>query len=319
MAFSLRRARALPRTLLLFILVLGSAASCHAAWYWPFDFNPDSTNKPPRLHRLLEKANDYIELAEDDALSGEGDKAIENYRLALSELDRVEAENRDRADTPEFAPLRNKRATCTAAIDAIRFEQISQNARAVALTNTKELEKKWRRKHKLLTPEDIAEDKAEEARKKAEAEKKKKDGKDEKDGEGKPRDAKAGKDGAETPPRPAAGVPFESRRTEALNALRRRDYAAADALLKDLAAERPDDLQTALLSAAAEAGLGRDHAARRTLEAAMKAHPESYLPCYNLASITLKLGEPVAEARRFYEKGRSLGGPRNEALEENLK
>lgn len=314
MAFPLRRLHALLRTLLLSFLVLGAAASCSAAWYWPFDFNPDSTNKPPRLHRLLEKANDYIELAEDEALSGEGDKAIENYRLALSELDRVEAENPERADSPEFAPLRNKRATCTAAIDAIRFEQITLNARAVALTNTKELEKKWRRKHNLLTPEDIAEDKAEEARKKAE-----KDAKAEKDGEGDGQVARENKDGTATPRRAKDGASFESRRTEALNALRRQDYAAADALLKELAAERPDDLQTALMSAAAEAGRGRDHAARRTLEAAMKAHPESYLPCYNLASITLKLGEPVAEARRFYEKGRALGGPRNEALEENLK
>ena len=319
MAFSLLGPRSPLRTALLAVLVLGATCSCSAAWYWPFDFNPDSTNKPPRLHRLLEKANDYIELAEDDALAGEGDKAIENYRLALAELDRVELENPERAGTPEFAPLRNKRATCSAAIDAIRFEQINANARAVSLTQTKDLEKKWRRKHGLLTPEDIAEDKAEEARKKDAAKKgEAKQDEAKKDGtkkeETKPAEAKP-----DAAPAAPAKMSFEERRAAALHELRKQDYATADQLLKDLAAERPDDLQTALMAAAAQAGLGQDHAARRTLEAAMKAHPKSYLPCYNLASIALKLGEPVSEARGFYEKGRELGGPRNEALEEKLK
>ena len=47
----------------------------------------------------------------------------------------------------------------------------------------------------------------------------------------------------------------------------------------------------------------------------MREHPKSYLPCYNLANLTLRLGESVEAAREYYEQGRSLGGPRNEALE----
>ena len=70
-----------------------------------------------------------------------------------------------------------------------------------------------------------------------------------------------------------------------------------------------------LLRAAAQAGAGSLFAARRTLEQAMREHPKSYLPCYNLANLTLRLGESVEAAREYYEQGRSLGGPRNEALE----
>lgn len=295
----------------LLAVVCLAAGFARAAWYWPFDFDPDSTNKPPRLHRLLEKANDYIELAEDDALAGEGDRAIENYRLALAELDRVEEEHPERAESPEFAPLRNKRATCAAAIDAIRFAQIAENARPVALTDTRELERKWRRKHGLQTPEDLEEDRREEARRKAE--KARRD-------QAKPGEQKKQADGApDAKKTPVAATPFETRRTAALEKLRGGDYAAADALLEELSGERPDDLTTLLLRAAAQAGLGREHAARRTLEKAVQKHPESYLPLYNLANLSLRLGEPVSVARDFYEKGRAAGGPRDEAMEKRFK
>ena len=41
-----------------------AAAPLHAAWYWPFGDDEDSPDKPPRLHRLLENANDLIEAAD---------------------------------------------------------------------------------------------------------------------------------------------------------------------------------------------------------------------------------------------------------------
>ena len=292
------------RLALLLALVCGLAGSASAAWYWPFDLDPDSTNKPPRLHRLLEKANEYIELAEDETLDGNGDKAIANYRLALAELDRVEAENPDRAESPEFAPLRNKRATCAAAIDAIRFAQVNENERAVAVSSTADLERKWRFKHGLQTL-------ADEMRAREEAAKT----------NGTVRAA-----ATTAPPAAAtaatnaapAGVSFEARRREALAAVRRGDYAAAERLLDGLAAERPDDLGLLLLRAAAQAGTGRLFAARRTLERAEKAHPASYLPCYNLAQLALRIDDDRAAARRHYERGRAQGGPRNEALERKL-
>ena len=130
------------------LVLIGAFALCaQGAWYWPFGSDEDSTNAPPRLHRLLEPANDYIELAQDASLDGDTDKAIENYRLALGELDRVESEYPDRAESSEFAPLRLRRAACTAAIDAIRFAQVNENVRPVSVTDTTELQKRWNKEN----------------------------------------------------------------------------------------------------------------------------------------------------------------------------
>ena len=259
-----------------------------AAWYWPFD--PDSTNKPPRLHRLLEKANDYIEKAEDESLEGNGDKAIENYRLALSELDRVERENPDRAETPEFAPLRTKRATCQSAIDAIRFAQVNDNERAVSVTDTRELQKKWNKKHGIKTPEDEEEERKAKEKVLAEAKKKM-----------------------------AGNSAFQQAFREALTLVRAKDFAGAEKKLVALEKDHPDDLNLLLLMAAVQVGQDHDYPARRTLEKAVRLHPKSYLPLYNLANLALKIDDDKETARRQYEKGRALGGPQNAALEKLLK
>ena len=263
------------------------ASAAHAAWYWPFD--PDDEKKPPRLHRLLEKANDYIDLAEEESLNGNGDKAIENYRLALAELDRVERENPDRAETPEFAPLRTKRATCQSAIDAIRFAQVNENTRAVSVTDTRELQKKWNKKHGIVTPEEAAEEK----RKKEEAEK------------------AAAKANAPDPE-------FQAAYAAAIADMRKKDYPAATQKLDALEKKKPDNLNLLLVRAALQVCQGQDFAARRTLERAARVHPKSYLPLYNLANLSLKIDDDVDAARRHYEKGRALGGPKNEALEKRL-
>ena len=137
------------------VMLAGAFALCaQGAWYWPFGTDEDSTNAPPRLHRLLEPANDYIELAQDASLDGDTAKALENYRLALDELDRVESEYPDRAASAEFAPLRLRRAACTAAIDAIRFAQVNENVRPVSVTDTTELQKRWNKAHGVGGDED---------------------------------------------------------------------------------------------------------------------------------------------------------------------
>ena len=103
--------------------VLLCAATAHAAWYWPFGSDEDSPDRPPRLHRLLENANDLIEQAEDASLDGDAEKALELYNSALTNLVDIADQNPERAEKPEFAPLRNKIAATSAAIDSIRFAQ----------------------------------------------------------------------------------------------------------------------------------------------------------------------------------------------------
>ncbi len=287
------------KILTLLLLVCGAAVSASAAWYWPFD--PDSTNKPPRLHRLLEQANEYIELAEDEALDGNGDKAIENYRLALKEIDRVELENPDRADTAEFAPLRNKRATCSAAIDAIRFAQVNENERAVAVSNTTKLERRWRLKHGLQTLADEIFAREEAAKTNTTA-------------------SATNATNTVTAATNATNTVTAATLGDALKAVRAGAYAEAERMLDALEKAKPDDLNVLLIRAAAQAGSGSLYAARRTLERAAKAHPKSYLPLYNLAHLTLQIdtGDQIV-ARALYEKGRALGGPQDAALEGKLK
>ena len=75
-----------------------------------------------------------------------------------------------------------------------------------------------------------------------------------------------------------------------------------------------------ILRAAAQSGLKYYLAARRTLEKAMRAHPKSYLPCYNLAHLMFRIkGEGQESARQYYELGRALGGPKDDRLEAKLK
>ena len=297
------------------VMLAGALALCaQGAWYWPFGTDEDSTNAPPRLHRLLEPANDYIELAQDASLDGDTVKALENYRLALEELDRVESEHPDRAASAEFAPLRLRRAACTAAIDAIRFAQVNENVRPVSVTDTTELQKRWNKAHGVEDDEDepAAPPVAEKAEKK-EPEKEKK--------------AEPPAQVAEKEPEPAAeekkpaALPkdWNGRIAQAMAELRAQDYAAADVLLESMLKERPKDLNALLLRAAAQAGTKSYYAAQRTLERAMRTHPRSYLPYYNLANLQLQQDGDIEAAREYYELGRTVGGPVNKALEARLK
>ena len=297
------------------------AMPVHAAWYWPFGDDEDSPDAKPRLHRLLENANDLIEQAEDAALDGNAEKALELYNSALTNLVDVAAKNPDRAEKPEFAPLRNKIAATSAAIDSIRFAQVNGNIRAVAVTDTTELQKKYdeeqAKKKGLKKPE---------AKK---TEEKKPAGKREEKTEvpKKPVAEPAAKPSvspaAVTPParksvpsKPVAVAGLDSRVQTALNEIQAKDYAAADLLLADLEKERPNDLNVLILRAAAQNGLKYHLAARRTLEKAMRAHPKHYLPYYNLAYLMFKIEDEGAKsARQYYELGRTLGGPQDARLE----
>ena len=326
------------------VMLAGAFALCaQGAWYWPFGTDEDSTNAPPRLHRLLEPANDYIELAQDASLDGDTAKALENYRLALEELDRVESEHPDRAASAEFAPLRLRRAACTAAIDAIRFAQVNENVRPVSVTDTTELQKRWNKAQGVGGDEDAppAEKKADKGEKREqETEKKAEESTQEQvkkaepltsAEEKSPEPVSAEKKPETPPPAPPAPAPAEEKKptalpkdwngriAQAMAELRAQDYAAADVLLESMLKERPKDLNALLLRAAAQAGTKSYYAAQRTLERAMRTHPRSYLPYYNLANLQLQQDGDIEAAREYYELGRTVGGPVNKALEARLK
>ena len=310
---------------MLSVVLAGMALPVRAAWYWPFGEDEDSPDAKPRLHRLLENANDLIEQAEDAALDGDAEKALELYNSALTNLVDVAAKNPDRAEKPEFAPLRNKIAATSAAIDSIRFAQVNQNIRAVAVTDTTELQKKYdeeqAKKKGLKLPETKKEipKKAEEKKVEPKPESKPESPKKSED---KPAPEKLSPPAASAPvkktvpSKPVAVAGLDDKLQTALNEIQSKDYAAADLLLADLEKERPNDLNVLILRAAAQNGLKYHLAARRTLEKAMRAHPKHYLPYYNLAYLMFKLeGEGPASAKQYYELGRTFGGPQDLRLE----
>jgi len=308
--------------------VLLCAATAHAAWYWPFGSDEDSPDRPPRLHRLLENANDLIEQAEDASLDGDAEKALELYNAALTNLVDIANQNPERAEKPEFAPLRNKIAATSAAIDSIRFAQVNQNIRAVAVTDTTELQKRYDAEQakkkgldKVLEKKEKPEAKKDDApTKEPVAEPVKKPAEPAPAAPPKPSAAPKSVLAPASEPAPATIAVFDEKIQLAIKELKAKDYAAADLLLEELEKERKGDLNVLILRAAAQNGMRYHLAARRTLEKAMRAHPRNYLPYYNLAYLMFKLeDEGVESARQYYELGRALGGPMDERIESRLK
>ena len=284
-----------------------------AAWYWPFGEKSEDASKP-RISELMEPASTLIDAAADYAEEGKINEAVAEYRKALAELDRIEAENPDRVGTPEFATVNNKRAYIDAAVDSLLLKQAQQNAKAVAVTDTTELEKWYAR----LKGKDVPE----EPKKAAPV---------------RPAAARPAARAAEKPPAPAAESSAraeikarlaadpkdrKARLQLALEDMRDKDYEAAKLTLHELLAEKPNDAAALNMRAALETETGDYKAAERTLDQSIQSNPRSYYAYYNMARLFIKTRGAAgkAAARRYYEAGRqSVGGPADPELEELLK
>ena len=311
-----------------------------------------STNKPPKLHVLMQPANDLIEEAQVCELNGDGDKAIEYYKKALEALSKIVEENPERAETAEFAPLRNKAAVCTIQIDAIKLEQVNANERRVAVTDTTELQKKYDEKHGIKRPKS-AKDRAAEADKEKEQAKDKEAPKDkEEPKEGKPPEAKpAEKPAAVKPPAPPATIEthledakdaiasgkyddaskslvaamkidpdnWDARYLMAYVHVAREDYEAADVLFADILEDRPDNVSALLLHVAALMARGSYAAAQKSVSQAIRANPHYYAGYYDMATLLVEMGSSKETAKKYYDAGRAQGGPRDVELEKLLK
>lgn len=113
-----------------------------ASWYWPFG-GSDKGKERLRISELMEPTSELIDEAADLADEGKITEAVGKYNAALRELDRVEAENPERVQSAEFATVRNKRAYINSAIDSLLLRQAQKNAKAVAVTDTTELERRY--------------------------------------------------------------------------------------------------------------------------------------------------------------------------------
>lgn len=299
------------RKLCTFAAALALVLGAEASWYWPFGSSDDDASAPVRrLSELMEPASRLIDEASDLAADGKSQEAVEKYREALSELDRIETENPERAASPEFSTVRNKRAYVNAAIDSLLLEQVKVNAKAVAVSDTTELEKRYAaekakaagaeapKQEEVKTAEKPSPAKAEEPSS-AKAEK--------------PSPAKA----ASAPTRPAKPL---SRREQVIADIAAGDYAAAELQISEMLAEKPNGAMALNLKASMEAAQGRQKEAENTLDQAIMSNPRSYYAYYNMASLLLKAGPANKKAaKRYYETGRVVGGPPDPQLEESLK
>ena len=284
------------------LLVL--ACDVQASWYWPFESKEaEEELESPRVSDLMEPASVLIDDASDLAADGKVDESIATYRKALIELDRIERENPERAKSSEFATLRNKRAYVNAAIDSMLLGQVKQNAKAVAVSDTTELERK------------LAEERGE---KKVKVE-----------GEGeekKPKseavDVQRKKTSAvdlESSPSPRSAKPA-TKRERAMDAIANGDYATAESLINEMLAAKPNGAMALNLRAAMEMKQGKLDVAEETLDQAIRSNPRSYFAYYNLAMLVLQKGAGnKGSAKRYYETGRAMGGPEDADLEELVK
>ena len=298
-------------------LVLAFACVGQASWYWPFG-SSDENPSAPRLSELMEQASLWIDEASDLAESGKADEAVEKYRAVLDELDRIERENPERAKTAEFATIRNKRAYVNAAIDSMLLSQVKANAKAVAVSDTTDLEKK-------LAAERAAKDgakakPAEEPEAKAASEEPAKPVAEEPAKPVAEEPAKAVAGESAKPVAPARRAKALTKREQAMADIAAGDFAAAEILVNEMLAAKPNGAMALNLKATLEAKQGRLKEAEDTLDRAIVSNPRSHFAYYNMALLMLqKNPDNKVSARRYYETGRAMGGPKDVAMEEMLK
>ena len=255
-----------------------------ASWYWPFG-SEDGEVDPPRISELMEPATTLIDEAADLAADGKTDESVEKYRKALIELDRIEMENPDRAKSSEFATLRNKRAYVNAAIDSMLLAQVKSNAKAVAVSDTTELEKR------------LAEEKS---GKKAEEKK----------------DSAVRLESSPSPNKAAPAAQPRTKREAAMQAIARGEFEQADKLVGEILAEKPNSSVGLNLRATLEARQGKFKEAEAALDQAIMSNPRNHFAYYNMAKLMLQTRpDDKSVAKRYYETGRALGGPADGQLE----
>ena len=272
------------RRLVTFLAFLAVAATSQASWYWPFGSDDDEQKPVRRLSEVMEPVSLLIDEASDLAMDGKTQEAIDKYREALKGLDEIEAAEPERAATPEFATVRNKRAYVNAAIDMLLLEQVRSNASPVAVSDTTELERRLK----------------EEGRgKKEEGTRKKETG----TGDGK----------EEAAPKPL------TRRGRIMKDIDDGKFDSAAERISEMLAERPNNATALNLKAMLEMAQGDVKSAEKTLDQAIMSNPRSHFAYYNMVELLLQTSGSKDVARRYYETGRACGGPKDEHLEEALK
>lgn len=284
--------------------VLAAVGVVEASWLWPFGSKKE--DEGPRLSELMEPASLLIDDAMDLAADGNVRDSIDKYRQALDELSRIEMDYPDRAATTEFSSLRNKRAYVNAAIDSLLLSEAQSNAKPVSITDTTELEKKFLRKRGLMPPEEDGKKVSAASASKAVS----------------PAVGKKQVKPAAATRRPSAAELLAKDPKNRRLCLRQIAESIRDGMqveaVRDIATllkANPKDIAALNLKALGETSRGDFAAAERTLNQVLEYAPRDYHGFYNMARLQLRKGAEKDVARRYYETGLAVGGPKDDALE----
>ncbi|MBO7208041.1 MAG: hypothetical protein J6W10_10575 [Kiritimatiellae bacterium] len=317
------------KRILAFLLLSVVATRAFAAWYWPF--GSDDEKKPPRMSELMEESSILIDEAFDLAAQGKISEAVEKYKKAYEELEKLEFQYPDRAATSEFSTVRNKKAYVSTSIDSLLLKQAGENARAVAVTDTTELEKRYEAEMKAKAAGQPAVDEDEETaepkvakKENAPAQNKKAESVNEAAGaparaevpKSSARRVKIAKIAAENPADRKAKIML------AVEDLKNGEFYAAELTIKELLVEKPNDVAALNLKAAVEAARGDYEKAKSTLHQLIQSNPKDYSGYYTLAKLIIKFEGAAGKtaAKRYYDTARKYyGGPKDPKLEELLK
>lgn len=269
----------------------------------------------------MEESSILIDEAFDLAAQGKISEAVEKYKKAYEELEKLEFQYPDRAATSEFSTVRNKKAYVSTSIDSLLLKQASENARAVAVTDTTELEKRYEAEMKAKAaglPVEDEDDEPEESKsatkENAPSQHKKAEGVNA--AAASERRGKIAKIAAENPANRKAKIML------AVEDLKNGEFNAAELTIKELLAEKPNDVTALNLKAAVEAARGDYEKAKSTLHQLIQSNPKDHSGYYNLAKLIIKFEGAAgkAAARRYYDTARKYyGGPKDAKLEELLK
>lgn len=284
-----------------------------------------------KVTEMLAEVNDLMSQASASYIDGKANEAIETYRLALSELARLELENPARADTAAFAPVRFRRALCETEIDRIQLEEVNATARTVTVSDTAELEAKRAARKKEAQEANLPD---------AVVALETKKGGTQAGGEGAAEGTLAADKMAEELEWAKDMLSIDSldeARKTLISVLRHapdnldgrlllaqvqlQQNQATDALvvLDDILQDYPHDLGALLLAAGAYMTNGNALRAMEKLDQALQVAPQQPAAYYNMAWLLLEMKpENLDEPEMYYRQAIKLGGARDRHLERRL-
>ena len=309
------------------LLAVGVCAAPGSVWAAKKD-------KEPKVSELLKEVNDLMAQASTLYVDGESKEAIETYRKALAEIDRLEQVNPERAAGSEFAPVRFRRAHCETEIDRILLEDMSATARTVAVTDTSALEAKREARKKEAETNNVPEMAVKLTAK----------------GEGGEAAAVAAADEDMDPGAPvnvrdelewakdmlsvdrfdevekalvkvlkADAENVDARLLMALSRVQQGKHSDALVVLDDLLEDVPNDESALLLAAGTYVVAGNHSKAMDMLDKAMQVNPKRPDGYHNMAWLLLEMNpKKLDEPEMYYRQAVKLGGSRDRDIERRL-